>query len=281
MNCGIKTIGNATLIAFDEVPILSTDPWLENKPAYFGSWTLPYSIPDEEFSEIKLSKYIWFSHGHPDHINPDSLNQFRESKILLSDHVGNRIKDNLTKLGMEVYTLPDRKWTNLSERIKVYSIADFSQNSILLVDVNSYLFVNLNDAPERWWGHTVKKIIKNYKKSYLMQLTGSSDADMVNFYDEDGNHIPKLPKTKGSAGKDHHAGAKKWGTSAVIPFSSFHKYQRSDTAWLNDHILTPDDHYIGFPKNSSIEYIDPFISINCLNGKYEKIKPPPTPIKNL
>jgi hypothetical protein len=35
---GISTIGNATLIAYDNSPILATDPWFgDSDPAYFGN----------------------------------------------------------------------------------------------------------------------------------------------------------------------------------------------------------------------------------------------------
>ena len=43
---GLKTIGNATLIAYDKKSILATDPWLgEEDFAYFGSWNLSHKIP--------------------------------------------------------------------------------------------------------------------------------------------------------------------------------------------------------------------------------------------
>ena len=39
---GVQTIGNATLIAYDDTPVLSTDPWMGGDHyAYFGSWYLP------------------------------------------------------------------------------------------------------------------------------------------------------------------------------------------------------------------------------------------------
>ena len=42
---GVKTIGNATLLAFDDAPVLVTDPWLGDvDPAYFGSWILSHEI---------------------------------------------------------------------------------------------------------------------------------------------------------------------------------------------------------------------------------------------
>ena len=69
---GFETIGNATLTIFDDKPVLTTDPWLDGKP-YFESWTHAYKIPNHQKDNIK-SDYIWLSHGHPDHIDPDSRN---------------------------------------------------------------------------------------------------------------------------------------------------------------------------------------------------------------
>ena len=43
---GVSTIGNATLIAYDEKPIISTDPWFgDTDPAYFGSWVTSHVFP--------------------------------------------------------------------------------------------------------------------------------------------------------------------------------------------------------------------------------------------
>jgi len=91
---GVSTIGNAILIAYDDNPILATDPWFgDEKPAYFGSWGLSHRIPPDCKADILNAKYIWFSHGHPDHLNPDSLTQLHGKNILLGDHVGGRIAD--------------------------------------------------------------------------------------------------------------------------------------------------------------------------------------------
>ena len=77
---GAQTIGNATVIAYDRKPILSTDPWLgSDHYAYFGSWYLPYDIPENIHNDILTSKYIFFSHGHPDHLNPDSVHKFKKN----------------------------------------------------------------------------------------------------------------------------------------------------------------------------------------------------------
>ena len=275
MNVGIKTIGNVTLIAIDKVPILSTDPWIGQNSAYFGSWILSHSIPNQEENEILSSKYIWFSHGHPDHLNPSSIKLFKKNKILLSDHYGNRIKDELTDQGFNVSILPDRKWTRLSKNIKVFSIADYSQNSILLIDVFNRLFVNLNDSAPRYWGKTVKRIISYYKESYLLLLFGCGDTDMFNFFNENGEHVPTLekkPKNFAIGGHIHKV-SRFYGVTNVIPFSCHHKYNRSDSVWANEYVSSLDWFKLGFPENEYINFIDAFIKIDCETGLTHKIKP--------
>ena len=142
-----QTIGNATLIAYDGAPILSTDPWLGSDDyAYFGSWYMPYEIPANLKNDIIVSEYIFFSHGHPDHLNPDSLHQFKNNKIILGDHVGKRIFNELKKHGYKVSILKERIWTELSKNISVMSISTKIQDTILLIRINKDIFINLNDA---------------------------------------------------------------------------------------------------------------------------------------
>src|SRR4051812_2073234 len=69
---GFETIGNATLIAYDGRAVLATDPWIAGDP-YFGSWGMSHAIPEAQMAAIRGADYVWFSHGHPDHLNGDSL----------------------------------------------------------------------------------------------------------------------------------------------------------------------------------------------------------------
>ena len=143
---GVQTIGNATLVAYDKKPILSTDPWMGGDSyAFFGTWHLPYDIPKNIKEDIIKSEYIWFSHGHPDHLNHDSLSLFKNNKILISDHFGQRIYQDLKEEGFNITILEDRKWINLSSNISIMSIATKIQDSILLLRVNNDVFINLND----------------------------------------------------------------------------------------------------------------------------------------
>src|SRR6185295_6992419 len=122
---GFDTIGNATLIVYYEKPILATDPWICGEP-YFGSWDQPYIIPSDQLEAIHQSEYIWFSHGHPDHLNSDSLDKLSQKKILLPDHVGGWIKSGMQESGLNVQVLPQKEWVQLSPQIKVMCLADFN-----------------------------------------------------------------------------------------------------------------------------------------------------------
>ena len=54
---GVTTIGNATLIAHDDKPVLVTDPWLgEEDHAYLGSWNRPHLIPSQQKQDILQAK---------------------------------------------------------------------------------------------------------------------------------------------------------------------------------------------------------------------------------
>ena len=130
MDVGFETIGNATLIGYDKKPIIVTDPWIEGSP-YFGSWTLSHEIPPAQRDAILQCEYVWVSHGHPDHLNSDSINLLRGKKILLPNHYGGRIHDALKGHGHDVHTLEDKVWHKISDRIHILCLSDFNQDASL------------------------------------------------------------------------------------------------------------------------------------------------------
>ena len=78
------------------------------------------------------AKYIWFSHGHPDHINHDSLHLFKKNEILVSEHFGSRIYNDLKSENYNISILKDREWKNLSKNISIMPIVTNTQDSICL-----------------------------------------------------------------------------------------------------------------------------------------------------
>jgi hypothetical protein len=272
---GVSTTGNATLIAYDDKPILATDPWFgDNNPAYFGSWRLTHRIPPQCKRDILDAKYIWFSHGHPDHLNTDSLQQIRGKPILLADHVGGRIAHDLREQGFEVTILPDRQWVDLSPRIRAFCITTRIQDSVLLLEVNKRLFVNLNDASISNATCTllVRKIVAEYKHTYMLSLCGYGDADMINFYDENGNFIVPPASQKHPVGLSLSVRALSLGILNVIPFSSFHAYQRTDSIWAQNY-TTPLDEYSREFDHKNHNFIPPFSHIDCVTGEVTPLNP--------
>ena len=109
MELGFETIGNASIVCHDRRPILVTDPWLDGS-AYFGSWILSHQVPPEQLEAIRGCEYVWYSHGHPDHLNAASFDHIRGAKILVPDHYGHRIFRDLQAQGLDVHVVPDRTW---------------------------------------------------------------------------------------------------------------------------------------------------------------------------
>jgi hypothetical protein len=273
---GVSTIGNATLIAYDDEPVLATDPWFgDENPAYFGSWGLSHRIPPDCKRDILNAKYIWFSHGHPDHLNGDSLQQIRGRHILLADHVGGRIAHDLRGQGFAVTILPDRQWVELSSRIRVFCISTMIQDSVLLIEVNKRLFVDLNDAGSRDCTLLIRKIVAGYEHSYLLCLSGYGDADMINFYDESGAFVVPPASQKSPVGRQLSLRALALGIRNVIPFSSFHCYQRTDSIWAQNYV-TPLEAYSDRFDHRNQVFIPPFSHIDCAGGAITPLNPAST-----
>ena len=268
---GVKTIGNATLIAFDGGPILATDPWFgDEDDALFGSWGLTHQIPPAEKVEIQTAKFIWFSHGHPDHLNPGSITRLRHSSILLADHVGNRIRNDLEAEGYNVTILPDARWVELSKRVKVFCICDYIQDAVLLVDVGGRLFINMNNSNAFARLRLISKIARQFRYSYLLRLSGYGGASLINFFGTDGHRIePKLDRRVGRFLTKY---AQQIGAKAVIPFSSFHQYQRDNFAWANAYVPPLSAYREGFDDRVA-EFITPFVWIDCASEEIVELDP--------
>ena len=269
----VATIGNATLIAYaNSAPILSTDPWFgDEDDAYFGSWTLSHEIPNKYKKDILDSQYLWFSHGHPDHLNPLSLKKLEGKSLLLPDHVGSRIYMDLTKKDFDIQILPDREWVDLTENIRVMCITTIIQDSILLMSIGDRLFINLNDAGTRGCTGFIKKEAKKFINVYLLSLSGYGDADMINCYDHEGEFIIPPAKNNTLVGEQLSLTAKSVNANHVIPFSSHHQYQRSDSIWAQEYVTPIYAYDEGLHKD--INFIPPFVHINCNSGEFLEINP--------
>jgi len=275
MELGFETIGNAILICHDRRPILVTDPWIKGS-AYFGSWTLSHQIPDEQMNSIEHCEFVWISHGHPDHLSAESLKVLNMKKFLVPDHVGGRIFNALKDWGYDVHILKDKVWTKLSDRIRILSLCDYNQDAALLIDINGRLVINMNDGSVRGWTRFVQNIVKNYQISFHLRLHGYGDADMINYFDEDGVRIPPDPPVY-FLGPYIARDTEYFGAKFFVPFSSMHKYQRQDSIWAQQYYTPLTDYAKGWDSKSS-EILPAFIKYDCMNDTWEEINPPETPL---
>jgi hypothetical protein len=126
---GVKTIGNATLIAYDEVPILATDPWFgDEDEAFFGSWGLSHRIPAAEKTDIQRAKYMVFAWPSRPLEPPNRSSAcgicrfcFLTMSVAASGTIS-RPKVTMFK------TLPDSRWVQLSKRVRVFCVSDYIQD---------------------------------------------------------------------------------------------------------------------------------------------------------
>jgi hypothetical protein len=270
-----ETIGSATVIAYDDRPVLTTDPWI-NTDAYFGSWTQDYEIPAAQMQAIREAKYHWFSHGHPDHLNVASLPMLTNGEFLVSDHYGKRIHRELTAAGHNIRILPDRQWIVLSKGIRVYSIANRNQDSLLLIDINGRLVINMNDSADYGESLRVRRFAKRAKETYLLQLHGWGGADMANLFDPDGNKLISVEDKHGLIAPRAQRSARTMGANKVIPFSSFHRYQREDSAWANSLIPKLADYQTGALPGWP-EMLPAFVRVDCETDEITLINPRRSP----
>jgi hypothetical protein len=270
-----ETIGNATVICYEDRPILATDAWIQG-PAYFGSWNLSHAIPPAQLDGIRNAKYLWFSHGHPDHINAESLLALSDKTILLPDHVGSRINRDFIGQGLRTQVLPDREWVALSPRIRVMCVSDYNQDALLFIDINGRLLVNFNDGNALGSERFVKTVIRQFKRSFLLRLFSYGDADMINYFAPDGERILPAAAQKRPVGPVLQGYAEMYGVTDAIPFSSFHAYQRKDSAWVNEFTTPLSAYPVGF-DSKTVRLLPAFISYDCVTDQFTELRPAESP----
>ena len=281
MGINFETIGNATLIVSENnQTVLSTDPWFDSESAYYGSWILSHKFPEEQREKVENSKYIFISHFHPDHLNLASLRHCKKSTILLAQHFGSRVENDLRRIGFNVISLPSRKWVNISERIKIMIFKNERQDSALLVELNDNfnqksLLLNLNDSGGYGFEKEVASISRKYKNSFYLRLHCWGDADMINLFDANNHRILPAAALKFPVGKDIQAGMKKFNCNIAIPFSCHHQYQRRDSFWANNYVTPIDLMSEGFNEDNEYKLLQAFQKVTLKDSNFfaENINP--------
>ena len=274
MEIKFETIGNASLIVYEKnIPVIASDVWLDSEDAYFGSWVLSHKIPKNQKEAIENSKYIYISHFHPDHLNIKSLRNCKKSTIILAQHYGNRVENDLRNMGFNVIALPSRVWISISKKIRIMLFNNEKQDSAMLVELTDNIgiksiILNLNDSAGYGFEKEVREIVKFYKYSFYLALHCWGDADMINLFDKYGRRIEPIASKKFPVGRDIKAGMKRFNANIAIPFSCHHQYQRRDSFWANKYVTPLEKMSEGFINDSKYKLLNAFQEILLKNGEY-------------
>lgn len=279
MDLGFDTAGNATLIVYDNGPLLVTDPWIDG-PAYFGSWTQSHAIGEEQRAAIRSAPFVWISHGHPDHLSNESVEPLRAATILLPDHVGGRIAHAFRQDGYRVQVLADRRWTRLTERVRVYSMADPSQDALILIEIGDVIVANINDTANTGWVPAVRREMRGYRKSFVLAASGYGDIRGMNFFDESGDRLESFAslrsRTRFPLGVENARLTDALGGTHYVPFSSMHQYQRSDSVWANEVVASMADYGAGYDSSRS-SVLPGYVRYNAIADTVTDLCPPALP----
>lgn len=275
MNLGFETLGNATLVFYDDGrPLLATDPWLTGS-CYFGSWGLDRPLTPAELEAVRRASFIWVSHGHPDHLHFESLKLLpRTTQFLLPEHYTSEIADVVREQGFPIEIMPYRQWRQLSPQLRCLSLDNENQDAILIVEAGDCLIVNLNDSPLLGDRRFVRNLVRGYdrQKTYAAALC-ATDADMLNYVDKHGRRITEPP--------EHYKPGTVWalarhidrlGIGNYVCSSSQHVYIRSDSAWANPYRITWQDIERHWTR-PNIRVLEPFVTVDLATGAVTRKHP--------
>src|SRR5262249_11467869 len=115
-------------------------------------------------------------------------------------------------------------------------------------------------------------VASTYAHSYLLALSGWSGADMANFFKPDGTRLYDAAHFRQPIAPRFQATAHRYGARAVIPFSSFHRYQRSDSIWANELVPNLPDYYVGAGE-SGAPILPAFVRVDAATGDVLRLDP--------
>ena len=175
----IEFVNHASvLLRYNQTAILS-DPWYYNS-VFNKGWRLIYDNDKDYIKEIlSRTNYIYISHEHPDHFNPQFLTSTEIKEIILKKKIkfifqetkDKRVLSFLKKMGFEVVECSINKKIKLNDEANIMISKHDFYDSSLLVQFPDSTILNLNDCPLR-----DKTEIKKFK-----QLVGHVDLLLTQF----------------------------------------------------------------------------------------------------
>ena len=243
MKSSIRLINHASVkFEFKEIKIL-TDPWYQGS-VFHKSWKLIYQQTENEIlSLIRDISHIFISHEHPDHFSPSFFLDIKIKSILLENKIkilfqqtkDKRVLKFLEKNEYEVIEIPNNKYFNLTNEVKIKLTKFGYIDSSLIIETPNNKILNLNDCPLN-----KKEEIETFKKKH-----GEFDILLSQFSyaawkgGKNNNEYRKIAAEEKI--KTMINQYKILGCKHVIPFASFVYFSNELNNYMNDCINKPED----------------------------------------
>ena len=140
-----------TLIDVGGLRIL-TDPWL-TEGAYFGTWYHTHVLAEAGITPETFPKnvdYIFLSHEHEDHLDPETLKHFRpDTPVLICKFPTPKFRRHLESLGLTaIRELPSGETITLGDDVKatIFGTAEYTNDAALFVEGDGHTVFNETDC---------------------------------------------------------------------------------------------------------------------------------------
>ena len=129
-----------------------TDPWL-TEGAYLGTWFHTHVLADAGVSPDTFPKdidYLFLSHEHEDHVDPETLRHFSPHvPVLICTFPTPRFRHYLESLGLrDIREIPSGQETKLGSGVSVtiFGTAEYTNDAALLVEGDGCRLLNETDC---------------------------------------------------------------------------------------------------------------------------------------
>tara|TARA_B110000037_G_scaffold145645_1_gene164591 strand:+ start:462 stop:1739 length:1278 start_codon:yes stop_codon:yes gene_type:complete len=147
----ITWVNHASYIWEYENVKLITDPWLEGR-AFNESWAL-LAETKLDYSDFRDITHIWFSHEHPDHFSPPSINKIprqyrREITVMFQKTIDNKVIEFCKRSGFKsIIEIDDFHEVSIGINIRVrIGKVKNDTDSWLHIKTPDFSILNLNDC---------------------------------------------------------------------------------------------------------------------------------------
>lgn len=193
----LQYISSACVLIEDNGVKILCDPWLVDG-AYLDSWFHypPLKFQPEQFNDVD---FIYISHIHPDHFDPNTLNRMNKKiPIIINNYVSKFLKKNIEEIGFKVTEFNHNERIHLKNNLHLNVLAADACNpqlcaqfigcavmettfgatqidSMCVIDNEKEVVINVNDCPWELANFSAKLIMNQYDHVDLL-LTGYSGA---------------------------------------------------------------------------------------------------------